>query len=132
MIVWIIITILVAVISYFIGRWLQKKDLKLLIKEERKDAIARSRAVLGGQFAEQLAPWLPDFPFNPNECKFLGKPIDFIVFEGMDEKNISKVVFVEVKSGNSRLNNQEKLLKDAVNNRRVEWVEYRIPKGITN
>ena len=28
----------------------------------RKDAIKRSKAVIGGQVAEQIAPLLPDFP----------------------------------------------------------------------
>ena len=55
---------------------------QILMPEHRKDAISRSRAVLGGQFSENLAPFLPDFPYKPNECSFLGKPIDFVVFKG--------------------------------------------------
>ena len=46
----------------------------------RKDAIMKSRAVLGGQFSEQLAPYLPNFNYLPTECRFIGKPIDFLVF----------------------------------------------------
>jgi len=34
----------------------------------------KSRAVLGGQFSEQLAPFLPDFKYLPTECRFVGKP----------------------------------------------------------
>jgi len=101
------------------------------IPSYRKDAILKSRAVLGGHFSEQLAPFLPDFPFKPNECLFLGKPIDLIVFQGMDEKDINKVSFVEVKSGRSRLSPQEKNLKEAIDKKRVEWVEYRIPEDLT-
>lgn len=101
------------------------------IPNYRKDAIMRSRAVLGGHFSEQLAPFLPDFPFKPNECLFMGKPIDFLCFKGMDEKNINEVVFVEVKSGNSKLSPQEKNLKEAIEKKRVSWKEYRIPKDLT-
>ena len=97
----------------------------------RKDAIKRSRSVIGGQFSEQLAPYLPDFEYLPTECKFLGKPTDFIVFKGMDEKNINEVIFVEVKSGNSRLNAQEKSLKETIENKNVKWVEYKIPEDLT-
>lgn len=97
----------------------------------RKDAIMKSRAVLGGQFSEQLAPFLPNFPFLPTECKFLGKPIDFIVFKGMDEKNITEVIFVEAKSGKSKLSSQEKGLKEAIEKKKVRWEEYRIPEDLT-
>ena len=91
----------------------------------------RSRAVLGGHFSENLAPYLPDFPFVPTECRFVGKPVDFIVFKGMDEKKIDEVVFVEVKSGNAKLTEHEKNLKETIDKKRVKWVEYRIPEELT-
>ena len=97
----------------------------------RKDAIMKSRSVLGGHFSENLAPFLPNFPFLPNECNFMGKPIDFIVFKGMDEKKIDEVVFVEVKSGKAKLNAQEKNLKETIEKKRVRWEEYRIPEELT-
>jgi predicted Holliday junction resolvase-like endonuclease len=103
----------------------------VLMPGHRKDAISRSRSVLGGQFSENLAPYLPDFKYKPNECSFIGKPIDFIVFKGSDEKDINEVVFVEVKSGKSKLNSQEKKLKETIENKRVKWEEYRIPEEIT-
>ena len=93
----------------------------------RQESVKRSRAVLVGQFSEQLAPYLPNFPFSPTEARFIGKPIDFIVFEGMDEKEIQSVVFVEVKSGSSKLSPQEKSLKEAILGKRVAWYEYRVP-----
>ncbi len=102
-----------------------------LMPEHRKDAIAKSRAVLGGQFSEQLAPFLPNFPFSPTECRFIGKPIDFIVFKGADSKHIEEVIFVEVKSGNAKINAHEKNLKDAIDKKKVRWVEYRIPEEVT-
>lgn len=91
----------------------------------------KSRAVLGGQFSEQLAPYLPDFEYLPTECRFVGKPIDFIVFKGMDRKDIDEVVFVEVKSGKSKLSPSEKKLKKAIDEKKVKWVEYRIPEDVT-
>jgi predicted Holliday junction resolvase-like endonuclease len=102
-----------------------------MIPDIRQEAIQRSRAVLGGQFSEQLSPFLPDFPYSPTECRFIGKPIDFLVFQGMDEKNISEVKFVEVKSSKSQLNKQEKSLKDAIKNKKVSWEEYRVPEEVT-
>ncbi len=122
-------------IGYFIGNKITKiqrdKYWEAELPMHRKDAILRSRAVLSGQFSEQLAPFLPDFNFNPTECKFLGKPIDFIVFKGGDDKRINEVVFVEVKSGKSKLSATEKSLKETIENKNVKWEEYRIPEDIT-
>jgi predicted Holliday junction resolvase-like endonuclease len=130
----IIIVALVMVILYLgfqTGKWFQKKQHEKMIPDIRQEAIQRSRAVLGGQFSEQLSPFLPDFPYSPTECRFIGKPIDFLVFQGMDEKNISEVKFVEVKSSKSQLNKQEKSLKDAIKNKKVSWEEYRVPEEVT-
>ncbi len=127
----IILIVLAVALGYFIGKIIRDKYWKSQIDSERKDAIAKSRAVLGGQFSEQLAPYLPDFPYSPSEVRFIGKPIDFIVFKGADSKNIDEVVFVEVKSGKAKINNHEKNLKNAIDNKKVRWEEYRIPEDIT-
>ena len=82
-------------------------------------------------FSEQLAPFLPSFDFKPTECRFLGKPVDFIVFKGLDDKKVNEVVFVEVKSGKSKLSFVEKSLKEAIKNKKVSWKEYRVPEDIT-
>ena len=94
--------------------------------------MQRSRSVLSGMFAEQLAPYLPNFPFSPTEAKFIGAPIDFLVFKGMDAQHIEEVIFVEVKSGSARLNHNEHSLKDAIENKRVRWHEYRVPSPVTH
>lgn len=130
-----LIFLVVLILAYFAGmkigalrrdRWWETE-----IPSHRKDAVIKSRAVLGGQFSEQLAPYLPDFPFVPTECRFLGKPVDFLVFKGMDEKKIDEVVFVEVKSGNSKLSSSEKNLKETIEKKRVRWEEYQVPEGVT-
>jgi len=89
--------------------------------------VKRSRAILGGLAAEQLAPYLPAFPFDPTELRFIGKPVDFIAFVGASGGRIEEVVFVEVKSGNASLSAVERSLRDAVKEGRVRWVEYRVP-----
>jgi predicted Holliday junction resolvase-like endonuclease len=112
---------------------LQQKETEwmAIAEENRRVSLAKSRAVIGGNFSEQLAPFLPDFPFDPTEARFVGKPIDFIVFRGLAEGRVSSVAFVEVKSGTSRLNRNEVSLRDAIENKRVEFVEYRVPPRLT-
>lgn len=96
-------------------------------KKDRKDAINRSRAVLSGQMLEQVAPFLPDFPCNPADVRFVGKPIDFVAFPGaVDNKPISEILLIEVKSGNSVLSEREKEIKNAVQKGKVRYVEYRV------
>ena len=90
-----------------------------------KTRLKQSRAVLGGLVSEQIAPLLPDFPFDPGDCRFIGKPVDFIVFKGMNEKNISEVIFLEIKTGEFKsLNQQERLLREAIQAGRVRWVQF--------
>ena len=121
----ILVTVAVFLAGVFLGRLIQKlKDLSLL-KKQRKDAVKKSRAVIGGQVAEQLAPYLPEFPCNPGDVCFLGKPVDFIGFTGLTESDeIHEVMFIEVKTGQSKLNGHEKQLKDVIQKGRVRYVEY--------
>ena len=92
----------------------------------RKDAIKRSRSVIGGQLAEQVAPFLPGFPCNPGDARFIGKPVDFIAFPGLTEDNtVHEVLLIEVKTGKSALSGREKEVKRAVAEGRVRYVEYR-------
>jgi hypothetical protein len=132
LVIFLIAIIIAYVIGNKIGSYKKHKEWEEELPDLRKEAIMKSRAVLGGQFSEQLAPFLPDFKYLPTECKFLGKPIDFICFKGMDEKEIGEIVFVEVKSGKSTLNPQEKALKNTIDKKKVRWEEYRIPEELQN
>jgi len=131
----LIIILVALIIAFFfgqkIGAYRKHKEWEEALPDYRKDAIMKSRAVLGGQFSEQLSPYLPNFDFLPTECRFIGKPIDFIVFKGMDEKKIDEIVFVEVKSGNAKLNQHEKNIKETIEKGKVRWVEYRVPEELT-
>ncbi|MCH7850894.1 MAG: hypothetical protein IH845_04600 [Nanoarchaeota archaeon] len=128
LILFIGIIFITALIFYFIGRRIKAREIKI----HRADAIARSRAVLSGQFSEQIAPFLPGFKYFPTECRFIGKPVDFIVFKGVEKREIEEVVFVEVKSGNSKLSSIERSLKLAIDEGRVSFEEYRVNKKITD
>ncbi len=97
------------------------------LKKIRKDAVKRSNAVKGGQLAEQLAPFLPNFPCNPADAHFLGQPIDYIAFPGLCEKNaVDEILLIEVKTNTSQLTSREKEIRKAVESGRIRYVEYRI------
>lgn len=91
----------------------------------RQDAIQRSQAVTVGKITEHLVPYLPGFNYNPKDARFIGSPIDLIIFDGLNDGEVRKVVFVEVKTGTSNLSSRERRLRDAVKAGRIEWIEYR-------
>ena len=130
--IWVVMLFLIILyFGFLIGKFISRKEMEEKIPELREDAIKQSRAVLSGQFSEQIAPYLPNFPYKPTEARFIGKPVDFIIFKGMDEKKIEEVVFVEVKSGQSQLSKTEKNLRETIQNKKVSWDEYRVAEKIT-
>lgn len=95
-------------------------------QQVRRTAVEQSKAVTRGQIYEQLVPFLPEFEFNPKDAQFLGKPVDFVVFDGLDEGDLRRIVFVEVKTGAATLNTRERRVRDAIRQGRVEWTEIRV------
>lgn len=114
-------------LGMYVGRLRAERQFATRIETERSDAVKRSRAVLGGQFSEQLSPFLPDFPGDPTEVRFVGKPVDFISFSGASRGVVDEVVFIEVKTGDSRQSAVERSLRKAIESGRVRFVEYRAP-----
>lgn len=91
----------------------------------RKDAANRSVRNVLGKVTEHLIPFSEAMKqFNPKDIRFIGSPIDLIVFEGAEELKQDEIVihFVEVKTGTSALSKRQKLIMEAVKAKRVEWL----------
>ncbi len=117
-----------AALSFFAGFLICALSLSRRVRQARKDAVKKSRAVLGGLAGEQVAPFLPGFPCNPADARFVGKPVDFVAFSGAAEGGeIKEIIFVEVKSGEASLSKREREIKACVQEGRLRFVEYRIP-----
>jgi len=100
--------------------WKMKEEERI-----RKEAIKRSTATIIGRVGEQLAPLLifSNYKINPKDMRFIGTPIDFIVFKGLYEGNPEKILFIEVKSGrSSTLTPRERKVKELVESGKVEWL----------
>lgn len=91
------------------------------IREQRIDAVKRSRSVIEGQVFEQLIPHFPEWKHTPSEARFLGSPIDYVVFEGMSTGKPEKVILVEVKKGSSSTTPLQNKIKKLVEEGKVEW-----------
>ena len=94
-------------------------------KEIRQDAIQKSQSVIVGKVTEHFVPYLPEFSYNPKDARFLGTPIDFIIFDGLDEGQVKGIVFAEIKTGSSSLNTRERQVRDTVQAGKVMWIEIR-------
>lgn len=86
-----------------------------------KEAISKSKSVLIGKATEHVVPYFKEFPYNPNDARFLGSPTDLIVFNGISENNLQEIVFVEIKTGKSTLSDREKQVKNCVENKNVVY-----------
>jgi predicted Holliday junction resolvase-like endonuclease len=95
------------------------------IEAARSESVKQSRAVHLGSIAEQIAPLLPGFPYDPKDCRWAGQPIDMIVLDGLEGGGDISVVFLEIKTGKSQRNKHQRRVKAAVDAGRVQFAEYR-------
>jgi predicted Holliday junction resolvase-like endonuclease len=108
---------------------LQEKN----VSDARRESVQKSRSTLKGQIAEQMAPLLPGFRYIPADARFLGDPIDYVVFSGYtdlrdnrpDTPNLD-IVLLEVKQGGSALSPFQRAIARSVQEGRVRFEILRI------
>jgi len=105
-----------------------KSDLELL-KKRINSATTRAETSatttnIGKNF-ERIIPIMKDFRWNLSDSRFLGDPIDLIIFNGLINRNIDSITFIELKSGNSRLSSRQKSIKDAIYDNKVTYKEFK-------
>lgn len=110
------------------------------VDEARKDAARRSRAVTKGKGAERVIPVSGEWPYAPRDCRFLGDPIDFVVFNGYSDirdhssqNGELEIIFVELKTTSAKTprvtSRSERAIRDAIRDGRVKWVLCRASGG---
>ena len=75
-----------------------------------------------GQIAENLAPFLDEFPYDPKFCHFMGMPIDFLVFNYTE----NEIVFLEIKTGGAKESSRQKHIKNIIKSGKVRYEQLRI------
>ena len=105
--------IIVMLVRELFRKYMEINRLKLehegQIRAARKDSNERQRNTIKGQISETIAPWLMNAVNSVKELNFLGNPIDFVGFKGLDGDGEVEIKFIEVKSGKSKLNKKLKL-----------------------
>ena len=128
----ILAVLLAAAVGGFILLWRRYEKLLMeregSIKEARKESVSQSRNVLKGRIAEQMAPSLPGFAYLPADCRFLGNPIDYVVFNGYTEfvdsdgpEEDLEIVLLEIKQNSSQMSRVQRAIRRAVEERRVRF-----------
>ena len=124
---WLGIKVIVAIsfLTYvFISLRASDKKNKIIkeLKEENSKVVShrKSSEVRLGRMAEQFAPIIKGYPYNPNKFKFLGDPIDGV------QINPDSVVLIEFKTGKARLTDSQKHVKKLVGEGKVRFETFRM------
>ncbi len=80
----------------------------------------KSSEVRVGKIGENMAPFLKDWPYDPNKFRFLGNPVDGIQFTD------NEVIFIEIKTGKSKLSKGQKRIKEIVKSGNVSFATFRV------
>lgn len=80
----------------------------------------QSQSTKYGKLAEQWIPFMDSFPYNPQNFRFIGSPIDGVAFEE------DCVYFCEFKFSGSGLSEKERKIKKLVEEGKVKWIEFRL------
>jgi len=105
------------------------KEKFMKIKDAfRQEVLKSSRAGLKGRIGEQIVPFLEQFRYNPSDARFIGSPIDYIIFDGYTEvkdrnaKQPITVVLADIKTGKSAsLTREQRRIKKAIEEKCVKW-----------
>lgn len=80
----------------------------------------RSLSSKYGKMSEQFFPFLKEYKHDPSNFRFLGTPVDGVQFDQ------DKIIFVEFKTGESKLSENQKRIRDLIASNKVEFEEIKI------
>jgi predicted Holliday junction resolvase-like endonuclease len=115
-------------------KWREKVDsavdkrLGSRIREIRQDAVAKSRAGQLGKTLEKIAPMFPGFGHHPYDVRPVFDPVDFVIFDGYCQGEVTDITLVEFKTSQSRLTSIQNSIRAAVEKKRVHFEERRLKK----
>ena len=86
------------------------------------DTISRKQSLSTkyGKMTEQFMPFLETYPYDKQNFRFIGSPIDGVQFEK------DKIIFVEFKAGEHQISVNQKLVRELVEHGKVKFEEFRI------
>lgn len=106
--------------------WLQELKERMDKLKKRKlyaDVGAEKKAIdIGvGKIIEKILPAYKEFKISLFDCRPLFEPVDYIIFNGATNMNVDAITFLEIKTGKSRLNKHERMIRDAVVDKKLRY-----------
>jgi len=98
-----------------------KHDFEKRKKSANVNAEITTKSVNIGKNLEKIFPTFKDFKWDLPDARFLGDPLDLIIFNGLSKGEIDSINFVEIKTGKSPLNPHQRSIKHAVNEKKVSY-----------
>lgn len=125
--IFIIAFIIIATILWFMLWLIIWKILRYSeVKRYKLDAIKRSKSSILWEVYEKILPFLKDFSYNPKDMVFIWKWFDYLVLDWLANWDIKEIIFLEIKSGTSSLNKNERMIKNALKWKNIKYEEFRI------
>lgn len=134
----LVILIFIAVLNHVDAKHIKQcsnlnENYNKQVESQIRLALDKSRNTIRGSVSEEIVSVLPGFPYNASDCKFLGQPFDYIVFNNMsatrdtnDTTDEIEIVFVDVKKNTSRLSRIQNKIKKAIVEKRVRFETWHI------
>ena len=88
--------------------------------------------MLKGKIAEQLAPMFEVFSYNPSDARFIGDPVDYVIFDGYTkvrerlEDGPITVVLADVKTGQAGLTYEQRRIRQGIEKGLVKFKTIRM------
>ena len=99
----------------------QLEDINKILSQKKSSEVRL------GQIGEHFAPLLKDFPYDSKNARFLGSPIDFVVFD-LDN---NRIIFMEFKTGNAKETVKQRKVRDIIKAGNVTYEVMRVYEDVT-
>ena len=113
-------TLALFLITILLYRRESAKSAELREKVKELESGKQSLATKYGKMTEQFMPFLEAYPYNENNFRFIGTPIDGVQFED------DRIVLLEFKTGDSKLTERQKSIEQLVKKGNVSFEVIRI------
>lgn len=108
-----------------------RKEYEAVYAQKAKKSNDAARNAIRGQVLQQFIPTLTG-KYNPYDYRFLGDFADYIVIDGYTDvkdgivSEVKEIVFLEIKTGESKLSKHQRAVQRAIQEGRVVWGEIKL------
>ena len=127
----IVFCVFVVVVCYFCVNKIYESQAACIkqLNDQNTKLLSQKKSseVRLGQIGEHFAPLLKDFPYDSKNVRFLGSPIDFVIFD-LDN---NRIIFMEFKTGNSKETAKQRQVRDIIKAGNVTYEVMRVYEDVT-